>query len=187
MTPTGKRFFRIWLRTSKIFCFRFVRPYREPQRSGINHRSEKYIWNRHGTEGLLGLFEPGMAKTILIPMVDWCGSTSIDLSDRIEAMGAEEGKQRKRRLNRILWSSEKVAIFLHVEVSFNMTRTLMGVPESIRIQFSIPQKTFALILVGKKSGIKMKRYDRVELADIFALIDAMPMRRQEMRQKGQRD
>ena len=68
-----------------------------------------------------------------------------------------------------------------------MTRTLMGVPESIRIQFSIPQKTFALILVGKKSGIKMKRYDRVELADIFALIDAMPMRRQEMRQKGQRD
>jgi len=57
----------------------------------------------------------------------------------------------------------------------------------LREHFSIPQKTFALILVGKDGGIKMKRHDRVELADIFALIDAMPMRRQEMRQKGQRD
>jgi hypothetical protein len=44
-------------------------------------------------------------------MGDWCGSTKIDLTDRIEAMGAEEGKQRKRRLNKILWPSEKVAVF----------------------------------------------------------------------------
>jgi hypothetical protein len=63
-------------------------------------------------------------------MGDWCGSTFVDRTDRIEAMGAEEGKQRKRRLNTFYWPSEKSAIFSNGEVFFYLTRTLMGVPKS---------------------------------------------------------
>ena len=57
---------------------------------------------------------------------------------------------------------------------------------SLRKQFDIPQKTFTLILLGKDGSIKLKRNDRVKLDEIFTLIDSMPMRKEEMRQKGQR-
>ena len=42
-----------------------------------------------------------------------------------------------------------------------------------------------LILLGKDGGIKLKRNDRVKFEEIFSLIDSMPMRKDEMRQKGQ--
>ena len=56
---------------------------------------------------------------------------------------------------------------------------------SLRKHFDLTPKAFALILLGKDGGIKLKRNDRVKLDEIFALIDSMPMRKDEMRQKGQ--
>ena len=55
--------------------------------------------------------------------------------------------------------------------------------QSLREKFDIPLGEFTVILVGKDGGIKMKRQDQTELEDIFRLIDAMPMRRQEMREE----
>ncbi|MBW2471825.1 MAG: DUF4174 domain-containing protein [Deltaproteobacteria bacterium] len=57
--------------------------------------------------------------------------------------------------------------------------------DSIRTHFAIPGNTFSLILVGKDGGIKLKREDRVDLSDVFGLIDSMPMRQREMQQKNQ--
>ena len=57
--------------------------------------------------------------------------------------------------------------------------------DSIRTHFDIPSNTFSLVLVGKDGGIKLKREDRVDLSDVFGLIDSMPMRQNEMRQKSQ--
>jgi hypothetical protein len=57
--------------------------------------------------------------------------------------------------------------------------------DSIRTHFAIPNNTFSLILVGKDGGIKLKREDRVDLSDVFGLIDSMPMRQREMQQKNQ--
>ena len=57
--------------------------------------------------------------------------------------------------------------------------------DSIRSQFAVPSSAFSLILVGKDGGIKLKREDRVELSEVFGLIDSMPMRQNEMRQKSQ--
>lgn len=56
---------------------------------------------------------------------------------------------------------------------------------SIRNQFDIPSNAFSLILVGKDGGIKLKRDDQVDLSEVFGLIDSMPMRQNEMRQKNQ--
>jgi len=56
--------------------------------------------------------------------------------------------------------------------------------DSIRNHFTVPDDTFSLILVGKDGGIKLKRSDRVDLRAVFDLIDAMPMRQREMRQKN---
>ena len=58
--------------------------------------------------------------------------------------------------------------------------------ESIRKRFAVPRNRFTLILVGKDGGIKLKRSEQTDLKDIFALIDSMPMRQNEMRRKNNR-
>ena len=55
---------------------------------------------------------------------------------------------------------------------------------AIRTKFAAPLGQFTCILVGKDGGTKLKRYSPVKLEEIFNLIDAMPMRREEMRQKS---
>jgi hypothetical protein len=55
--------------------------------------------------------------------------------------------------------------------------------DSIRNHFAISNDTFSLILVGKDGGIKLKRSDQIDLTEVFELIDSMPMRQREMRQK----
>ena len=55
--------------------------------------------------------------------------------------------------------------------------------QSLRDKFEVRQGRFAVILVGKDGGIKLNRQENTRLEDIFALIDSMPMRREEMRQK----
>ena len=57
--------------------------------------------------------------------------------------------------------------------------------DSMRTHFAIPSNTFSLILVGKDGGIKLKREDRVDLSDVFGLIDSMSMRQREMQRKKQ--
>jgi hypothetical protein len=47
-------------------------------------------------------------------------------------------------------------------------------------RFSIPQGAFAVVLVGKDGTVKLKRQGPTALADIFGLIDSMPMRQREM-------
>lgn len=57
--------------------------------------------------------------------------------------------------------------------------------DSIRDHFAVPRNIFSLILVGKDGGIKLKRNDQIDLGAVFELIDSMPMRQDEMRQKNQ--
>jgi hypothetical protein len=56
--------------------------------------------------------------------------------------------------------------------------------DSIRRRFSVPQRSFRVILIGKDGGIKLKRDDQTNLEAIFELIDSMPMRKDEIRQKN---
>ena len=58
---------------------------------------------------------------------------------------------------------------------------------AIRTEFAAPPGQFTCILVGKDGGIKLRQDALVKLEEVFNLIDAMPMRREEMRQKSQND
>ena len=58
---------------------------------------------------------------------------------------------------------------------------------AIRKRFAATLGRFTCILVGKDGGVKLRRNARVKLEEIFDLIDTMPMRREEMRQKSQSD
>ncbi len=60
-------------------------------------------------------------------------------------------------------------------------------PEEARLlreRFRVPSGTFSVILVGKDGEVKLERQDRTSLEEIFALIDSMPMRQQEMRREN---
>ena len=54
---------------------------------------------------------------------------------------------------------------------------------SLRKQLSVPPGQFMVILIGKDGGEKFRQDGTVELKEIFQIIDAMPMRQQEMKKK----
>lgn len=56
--------------------------------------------------------------------------------------------------------------------------------KAFRQKFNIEVGTFAVLLIGKDGGVKMKKTEMVEPQLIFDLIDSMPMRQAEMRRKG---
>ncbi len=53
---------------------------------------------------------------------------------------------------------------------------------ALRKRYAIDRDQFAAILIGKDGSEKYRRYDVPELDGIFALIDGMPMRQDEMSQ-----
>ena len=57
--------------------------------------------------------------------------------------------------------------------------------QSLREKFDVPRGEFIVILIGKDGGIKLRRQNQTQIEDIFAVIDAMPMRQEEIRQKSQ--
>lgn len=53
---------------------------------------------------------------------------------------------------------------------------------SLRSRYDIdPGDAFTVLLVGKDTGVKLRRDVPVTMDEVFGLIDSMPMRRQEMR------
>ena len=67
----------------------------------------------------------------------------------------------------------------------NRTQLERQVADSMRNRFNVPRHKFTLILIGKDGGTKLKRHAQTNLKEVFELIDAMPMRQKEMRQKTQ--
>jgi hypothetical protein len=58
--------------------------------------------------------------------------------------------------------------------------------QMLRKKVKAPSGEFTVILVGKDGGVKLNRHERTELKDIFGLIDSMPMRQDEVRQKNRK-
>ena len=56
--------------------------------------------------------------------------------------------------------------------------------QSLREKFDVDRATFTVILIGKDGGVKLKREEDTKLKDIFSLIDSMPMRQEEIRQRS---
>ncbi|MHC5614657.1 MAG: DUF4174 domain-containing protein [Nostoc sp.] len=56
----------------------------------------------------------------------------------------------------------------------------------LRNHFGVDQENFQVILVGKDGGVKRQDTKPVKATAIFEQIDAMPMRQQEMQQRGRK-
>ena len=55
---------------------------------------------------------------------------------------------------------------------------------TLRRRYGVSSDAFRVLLVGKDGGVKLTRTSPTAMSAIFRLIDAMPMRRDEMRQRG---
>jgi len=47
-------------------------------------------------------------------------------------------------------------------------------------KYGLGENSFAVVLIGKDTGVKLKQFSPVPAQDIFDLIDSMPMRRSEI-------
>ena len=65
------------------------------------------------------------------------------------------------------------------------TRIDNKVAQHILQKFEPVPGRLTVVLVGKDGGAKLRHIDQVQLDEIFSIIDAMPMRREEMRRKSQ--
>jgi Domain of unknown function (DUF4174) len=55
--------------------------------------------------------------------------------------------------------------------------------EQLRNKFHVKADSFAVVLIGKDGSKKLKHSEPADPNDIFQLIDSMPMRKDEMRQR----
>lgn len=58
-----------------------------------------------------------------------------------------------------------------------------GTIQQLRDRFRVENEAFCVYLIGKDGGIKVQGDTDTRLDDLFALIDTMPMRRNEMKNK----
>ena len=56
---------------------------------------------------------------------------------------------------------------------------------AFRQRFDLPDRGFQVVLVGKDGGVKLRRDEPLVPRDLWAVIDAMPMRMREMRRSGE--
>lgn len=59
--------------------------------------------------------------------------------------------------------------------------------ERARESVNVEPGAFAVVLLGKDGGVKLREQTAMPMRDIYALIDAMPMRKREMRRSGDPD
>ena len=54
----------------------------------------------------------------------------------------------------------------------------------LRDAYGVLPHEFRVVLLGKDGGVKLRQEEPISMADLFALIDSMPMRKQEMGQRS---
>ena len=120
----------------------------------------QYRWKNR----LLLIFAPDRSHTMFKALHQSILAQEAEISDR-DLVIFEIIESGPSRLNKAILASETAHLF--------------------REKFSADTGKFRIILIGKDGGVKLNRGDRTDLQDIFALIDSMPMRQEEIRQKSQ--
>lgn len=54
----------------------------------------------------------------------------------------------------------------------------------LRDAYGVSPQEFRVVLIGRDGGVKLRQEEPISAADMFALIDSMPMRQREMRQRS---
>jgi hypothetical protein len=80
--------------------------------------------------------------------------------------------------------NERDVVVISVLKDVVSTRERLTAPVSaddLRDAYDVLPHDFLVVLIGKDGGMKLSQDEPILAADLFALIDSMPMRKQEMR------
>lgn len=105
----------------------------------------------------------------------FAGRDDAALKTQVEDLLADKTKLAERDMLVIAVAGDSVS------VPFGAMEASASAGE-LRRAYAVPaDASFTLILIGKDGGEKLRREKPVPAGDVFALIDAMPMRRSEAR------
>jgi Domain of unknown function (DUF4174) len=79
--------------------------------------------------------------------------------------------------------NERDVVVISVLKDIVSTRERPAAPVSaddLRDAYDVLPHDFLVVLIGKDGGVKLRQDEPILAADLFALIDSMPMRKQEM-------
>jgi Domain of unknown function (DUF4174) len=80
--------------------------------------------------------------------------------------------------NRIFEKEEKGCVERDIIVEYH---TLKSKGNALFDKYNVSKNGFTLLLIGKDGSVKMRSKEVIAAARIYALVDAMPMRKDEMR------
>jgi Domain of unknown function (DUF4174) len=93
-------------------------------------------------------------------------------------------RQQEMLLNAESGLNERDVVVISVLKDVVSTREEPAAPVSaddLRDAYDVLPHDFRVVLIGKDGGVKLSQDEPILAADLFALIDSMPMRKQEMR------
>lgn len=96
------------------------------------------------------------------------------LLDQAERFRAEAAELDDRAMPLILVAGEDVVI--------DRARTVLSA-DALRRHYGVAVDAFAVLLIGKDQGVKLRSDVPVAPDRVFALVDRMPMRQEEMRRR----
>ena len=79
----------------------------------------------------------------------------------------------------------EIALLHHAAFAERDLVCVRAVSENLRKKYAVSPKDFAAVLIGKDGGEKFRSQIPISAAQLLSIIDAMPMRRAEMRQNRQ--
>ncbi len=92
----------------------------------------------------------------------------------------------KRELHRKLWDSPSVRAGERERELVRIEFTDFKAQPEIARRLELREGQFALALIGKDGNVAFRTGEPVDPTSIFAQIDGMPMRREEMKARGQK-
>lgn len=98
--------------------------------------------------------------------------------EQLEILGSDTEGLRERNI--VVW-----LIVADQSPSLNGTIQSDLSSNAFRSRYRVPASDYAVVLVGKDGGVKLRQNAPVSLNELFELIDAMPMRQEEMRKQQQ--
>jgi Domain of unknown function (DUF4174) len=80
---------------------------------------------------------------------------------------------------------DMVIIFVRDAVSTKGRPAAPVAAVDLRDAYGVLPHEFRVVLIGKDGGVKLRQEEPISVADLFALIDSMPMRKQEKRKRSE--
>lgn len=138
---------------------------------------------RHLIAGMIFLGFPGLLAAVV--MTQTPDLSSLQWRHRVVLLFAPEPGNSSLAEQKRRFEADPEGLKERDIVVYEITE---NTPQSaaLRKQFDVKPDRFAVVLVGKDSGRKMKKEEPVPLTALYGKIDAMPMRRSEMKRSDER-